>query len=183
MAPLNRLEEILAEFLDWKTEIWDAGFPLKYLATTTHSNLRQFILGFTAMCRFYIGKFPNEAIPQWRVNGDAIEHHFRNVRGAAGVNTSPTAQKCCAATRHATIIRLFRDTAGYSGGSPDNADDNDDEYRSFGTPEQVPGISKRESLFAFKCKKRAASLSLRVLVLVLSSAYARGAVSNYDSHL
>jgi len=121
--------------------------------------------------------------PQWRVHDDAIEHHFRNVRGAAGDNTSPAAQKCCAATRHATIIRLFRDTAGYSGGSPDNADDNDDEYRSFGTPEQVPGISKRESLFAFKCKKRAASLSLRVLVLVLSSAYARGAVSNYDSHL
>jgi len=62
MAPLNRLEEIFAEFLDWKTETWDAGFLIKYLATTTHSNLRQSILGFTAMCRFYIGKFPKEAI-------------------------------------------------------------------------------------------------------------------------
>jgi len=62
MAPLNRLEEIFAEFLDWKTETWDAGFLIKYLATATHSNLRQSILGFTAMCRFYIGKFPNEAI-------------------------------------------------------------------------------------------------------------------------
>jgi len=154
MAPLNRLEEIFAEFLDWKAGTWDVGFPMKYLAATTHSNLRQSILGFTAMCRFYIGKFPNEAIPQWRVNDDAIEHHFRNVRGAAGDNTNPTVQQCCTATRHATIIRLFRDTAGNSGGSPDNADDNDDEYRSFSPPEQVPaGMSKKESLFAFNFQK------------------------------
>ena len=111
MGPLNRLEEIFAEFLDWKAETRDAGFPMKYLAATTHSNLRQSILGFTAMCRFYIDKFPGVAIPQWRVNDDAIEHHFRNMRDAAEDNTNPAVQRCCAATCHATAIRLFSNTA------------------------------------------------------------------------
>jgi uncharacterized membrane protein len=33
--------------------------------------------------------------------------------------------QCCAATLHATIIRLFGDQAGNSGGSPVGADAND----------------------------------------------------------
>ena len=84
---------------------------------TMHSNLRQFEVGFTAMWWFIIGKFPGVSIPHLRVNYDAIDHTFLNVRGAARDNTNSTIQQCCAGTRHATTIQIFCNTAGNSGSS------------------------------------------------------------------
>jgi len=80
------------------------------------------------MCLHYLDKFPGVKIPQWRVNDDAIEHHFRIMRGVTGDNTTPTIQECCAATRHANIIQLFGNQAGNSGGSPVGADANDVDF-------------------------------------------------------
>ena len=40
-----------------------------------------------------------------------VKHHFRNMRDAAEDNTNPAVQRCCAATCHATAIRLFSNTA------------------------------------------------------------------------
>lgn len=148
MRPLERMEEIFSEFLDWKSETRDQGHPLKYLHAVTHSNLRQTILGFTAMCRHYLKEFPASKIPQWRVNDDALEHNFRNIRGAFRDDTNPTIAGCCAATRHATIIRIVGDNSGNSGSAPRNADDNDDAYRSF-APIPPPGMSKQEQIFTF----------------------------------
>ena len=151
MMPLECLEKIFGQFLDWKAETRDIGDPLKFLAATTYSNLRQCLLGFIAMCRHYLDKFPGVKIPQWRVNDDAIEHHFRNVRGATGDNTTPTIHECCAATRHATIIRLFGDQAGNSGGSPVGAvaDDVDYDVQSHAPAVESSGMTIQEKIFSF----------------------------------
>ena len=128
-----KIERLFGEFLDWKAQTAGVDRPEHYLAPTTRSNLRQSILAFTAMCRHYIGIYPDVAIPQWRVNDDDIEH-----------------QECCAAARHASIIRLVGDTAGNSGGAPVAADDNDESFGSYAPPLQVrgSGMSTREHLFA-----------------------------------
>jgi len=149
-GPLLELERLFGEFLEWKAQTAGIDRPEYYLAPTTHSNLRQSILAFTAMCRHYIGIYPDVTIPQWRVNDDVIEHHFRNIRGSAGDNTTPTIKECCTATRHASIIRLVGDTAGNSGGAPIAADDNDESFGSYVPPLQVrgSGMSTRELLFA-----------------------------------
>ena len=154
MMPLECLEKIFGQFLDWKAETRDIGDPLKFLAATTYSNLRQCLLGFIAMCRHYLDKFPGVKIPQWRVNDDAIEHHFRNVRGATGDNTTPTIQECCAATRHATIILLFGDQAGNSGGSPVGADANDVDFdvRSHAPAVESSGMTMQEKYFPLTSK-------------------------------
>jgi len=51
MMPLECLEKIFGQFLDWKAETRDIGDPLKFLAATTYSNLRQCLLRFTAVQR------------------------------------------------------------------------------------------------------------------------------------
>ena len=63
LMPLECLEKIFGQFLDWKAETRDIGDPLKFLAATTYSNLRQCLLGFIAMCRHYLDKFPGVKIP------------------------------------------------------------------------------------------------------------------------
>jgi hypothetical protein len=87
------MEGILGEFLDWKQESLAkeaaeataaatpggpsnllGGFPVRYyIHTKTHNNMIRSVLGFTAMCRHYLAKFPHEKVPQWRVNDDVIE--------------------------------------------------------------------------------------------------------------
>ena len=82
---------------------------------------------------------------------DAIEHHFRNVRGSTGENTTPTIKECCAATRHATIIRLVGDKAGFSGGSPVGADANGVYFdvRSHESAIESSGMTMQEQIFSF----------------------------------
>jgi len=141
--------EILGQFMDWRAETRDAGYPLKFLAKTTYSNLRQCLLGFIAMCWHYLMMFPGVKIPQWRVIDDAIEDHFRNVRGAPGDNTTPTIKECCAATRHATIIRLFGARARNSGGTPVGAETNDVDFdvRSHAPVIESSGMTMQEKYF------------------------------------
>jgi hypothetical protein len=73
------------------------------------------------------------------------------VRGAIGDNTTLTIQECCAATRHATIIRLFGDQAGISGGSPVGAvaDDVDYDVQSHAPAVESSGMTIQEKIFSF----------------------------------
>jgi len=65
--------------------------------------------------------------------------------------TSGRRQECCAATRHATIIRLVGDKAGFSGGSPVGADANDIYFdvRSHAYAIESSGMTMQEQIFSF----------------------------------
>ena len=98
------------------------------------------------MCRFYLGKFPDAKIPQWRVNDDILEHHFGNIRGYGRGDTHPMIGACCAATRRATIFRILGPKRGNSGAAP-RGDEEEEDYRSFAAPTGDDGLTTQERIF------------------------------------
>ena len=145
MGPVERIEAIIGQFLDWKYQ--QRATPLHYLHPATHSVLLQSTIAFTAMCRYIIPRVPGSKIRQWLVSDDRMEHHFRNMRGANVDNTNPRVSECCSASRHASVIRLLGDNSGNSGRAPAHEQD---EYhqRSFYRDERPQkGTSRAEQIF------------------------------------
>lgn len=84
---LCRLKKSLDYFNSWKAGISDEK---EFFSSKLWYDLKSTILGFLAVVRIKISKFPGSLIKPMIVNQDLVENHFSQLRGANSQNENPT---------------------------------------------------------------------------------------------
>jgi len=104
--------EVLGWFNEWKE--WVKSLPGSYtenkkrfIPDETFSSLQSVCYGFAAAA-YYLAKEKGNLLTFCRINQDVNEHHFGNVRAAAGSHNNPNQQECMAAVATSCVIRLYQ---------------------------------------------------------------------------
>ena len=116
---LNEAISILGYFGDWRADLngrvdnpESAFFP-----KGIYDDLNSLILGFTALARCHLGRFPSSSVVQRRCNQDCCEHHFSHQRQSCGGGVNPTSVQAAQASARSSDIRCFSGS-GNSGSAP-----------------------------------------------------------------
>lgn len=86
---IQDLNDSLQFFTEWQQE---ATTGKEFLSTKLWFELHSRILGFSAMVKTKLSRFPGTLIKPAIVNQDVVENHFSQLRGANGQNENPTYQ-------------------------------------------------------------------------------------------
>ena len=104
--------EILAWFNNWKKCV--QSLPGTYgenkhlfIPGPTFDALQSVCYGF-ASAIYFLCKTKNRRLTLCRINQDVNEHHFGNVRTAAGSHNNPNQRECMAAVATSCVVRLLR---------------------------------------------------------------------------
>lgn len=84
-----KMQEALQYFRDWKSNISSSK---QFLSEKLWFDLQSMILGFVAMVKSKLSRFPGSVIKPAIYNQDVVENHFCQLRGANGQNDNPTYQ-------------------------------------------------------------------------------------------
>ena len=92
---------ILGYFCDWRADLngrvdnpESAFFP-----KGIYDDLNSLVLGFTALARCHLRRFPSSSVVQRRCNQDCCEHHFSHQRQSCGGGVNPTSVQAAQARR------------------------------------------------------------------------------------
>ena len=86
---IQDLNDSLQFFTEWQQQ---ATTGKEFVSSKLWFDLQSMILGFTAMVRTKLSRFPGTLIKPAIVNQDVVENHFSQLRGANGQNENPTYQ-------------------------------------------------------------------------------------------
>ena len=116
---LNEAISILGYFGDWRADLngrvdnpESAFFP-----KGIYDDLNSLVLGFTALARCHLRRFPSSSVVQRRCNQDCCEHHFSHQRQSCGGGVNPTSVQAAQASARSSDIRCFSGS-GNSGSAP-----------------------------------------------------------------
>ncbi len=86
---IQELNECLKFFTEWHHEATNGK---EFVSSKLWFDLQSMILGFTAMVKTKLSRFPGTLIKPTIINQDVVENHFSQLRGANGQNENPTYQ-------------------------------------------------------------------------------------------
>ena len=113
-------------FEEWSVDLTKRGLSKgeqddAFISRLCYFDLRLAVHGFVCMCKYYLSDdMPGEGKMIWpqHFNQDALEHHFRNIRGANGDSRNPSAAVCANAAQNGNMIRMHFDRKSNSGSAP-----------------------------------------------------------------
>ena len=86
---LQDLNDSLQFFKEWQQQ---ANTGKEFLSAKLWFDLQSMILGFTAIGKAKLSRFPGTSIKPAIANQDVVENHFSQLRGANAQNENPTYQ-------------------------------------------------------------------------------------------
>ena len=86
---LQDLNDSLQFFKEWQHQ---ANTGKEFVSAKLWFDLQSMILGFTALVKAKLSRFPGTSIKPAIVNQDVVENHFSQLRGANAQNENPTYQ-------------------------------------------------------------------------------------------
>lgn len=86
---LQDINDSLKFFTQWQQQTTTGK---EFISAKLWFDLQSMILGFTAMVRTKLSRFPGTLIKPAIVNQDVVENHFSQLRGANAQNENPTYQ-------------------------------------------------------------------------------------------
>ena len=86
---IQELNECLKFFTEWQQEATNGK---EFVSSKLWFDLQSMIMGFGAMVKTKLSRFPGTLIKPAIINQDVVENHFSQLQGANGQNENPTYQ-------------------------------------------------------------------------------------------